>query len=366
MDPRVEKMADVLVNYSVGVQPGQWVVIQSPILGEPLALACMRAVLKAGGNPTVMFTSEDSAELLYTEGTEAQLSFVSPLAHVLAEQVDARISILAPRNTRALSAVPPENSVIVSKAHEGLLETSMRRTAEGTYHWNLAAHPTPAAAQDAGMSLRAYEDFVYGAGLLYEDDPVAAWRGLRDRQQRLIDWLRGKREVHVTAPGTDFRVSIEGRTWLNDDGGKNFPGGEIFTGPVEDSAEGEVSFTFPAFYGGRQVDGARLVFRAGRVVEASATTNEDYLHHMLDTDDGARRLGEFAFGSNAGIQTFTKNTLFDEKIGGTMHMALGRSYPETGGTNVSAIHWDMVCDLRQDAEIRVDGELFSKNGQFQI
>jgi aminopeptidase len=182
----------------------------------------------------------------------------------------------------------------------------------------------------------------------------------------LIEWLADKETVRITGPGTDLTVSVAGRTWINDLGHENFPGGEIFTGPVESATEGVIQFTFPAFLGGREVSGVRLVFREGAVVEAGASSDEAYLHQMLELDDGARRLGEFAFGSNYGIQRFTKNTLFDEKIGGTLHMALGRSYPETGGTNMSALHWDMVFDLRQGCEVTVDGQLFSRNGEFQI
>jgi aminopeptidase len=216
------------------------------------------------------------------------------------------------------------------------------------------------------MSLRAYADFVYGAGLLSEPDPVAAWQKLKDRQDRLIEWLQGKSAIRITGPGTDLSLSVAGRTWVNDDGHFNFPGGEIFTGPVEDSVNGEIRFTYPGFYGGREVTGIKLVFRDGSVVDASAQTDQAFLDQMLDMDEGARRLGEFAFGTNPGIQQFTKNTLFDEKIGGTLHMALGRSYPETGGVNESALHWDIVFDLRQGGEVMVDGEQFSKDGVFQI
>jgi len=192
------------------------------------------------------------------------------------------------------------------------------------------------------------------------------WKAQGQSQQRLIDWLADKSEVHITGPGTDLRVGIEGRTWINCDGKNNFPDGEVFTGPREDATDGTIEFTFPAYYGGREIPKPRLVFRAGRVVDAGAAAEEEFLQQTLDTDEGARVLGEFAFGTNAGIQRFTKNTLFDEKIGGTLHMALGRAYPESGGTNASAVHWDMVFDLRKDCEVHVDGKLFSKNGEFCV
>jgi aminopeptidase len=262
--------------------------------------------------------------------------------------------------------VDPAKMAIAARAAEPLLETMMRRTSDGSFKWTIAAYPTPAAAQDANMSLRAYEEFVFGAGLLHTPDPVAAWKELGARQQRLVDWITPRKEIHISGPGTDLRLSVEGRTWINDEGEKNFPGGEIFTAPVEDSVQGVIQFTFPAFHAGREVPGVRLVFEDGRVREATSKADQEFLDQMLSIDHGARRLGEFAFGTNMGIQTFTKNTLFDEKMGGTLHMALGKAYPECGGTNKSALHWDMVYDLRNGGEVTVDGELFSRNGEFQV
>lgn len=366
MDPRVDAMASVLVNYSVGVKKGDWIVIQSPILGEPLADACTKAVLEAGGQPTVLFSSEVISETIYRTADDEQLKYISPVTHTIFEQSDGRISILAPRNTRALTQIDPARMALSSQAATPLQELMMRRTAEGSFHWTIGAYPTPAAAQDANMSLRSYENFVFGAGLLDRPDPVQAWKEVGERQARLVEWITPRSEIHITAPGTDLRLSVAGRTWLNDDGKKNFPGGEIFTAPIEDSVEGFVEFSFPAFYGGREVTGVRLVFERGVVTEATARGDEAFLQQMLGMDEGARRLGEFAFGTNPGIQRFTKNTLFDEKIGGTLHMALGASYPESGGQNKSALHWDMVLDLRNESEVTVDGELFSRNGEFQV
>jgi aminopeptidase len=366
MDARLKSMADVLVNYSIGVKPSDWVVIQSPVLGEPLVDACVRSVLEAGGHASPLLTSEVISETQYLYSNDEQLRFISPMTRLMYDQADARISILAPRNTRAMSSVDPAKMAVVSQASEPLMESMMRRTKEGSYSWTIAAYPTPAAAQDAYMSLRNYEEFLFSASLIDTPDPVAAWRELGARQQRLVEWITPRRDIHITGPGTDLRLSVEGRTWINDEGKKNFPGGEIFTAPVEDSVEGEIQFTYPAFYAGREVPGVRLVFERGVVREANSAGDQDFLDQMLSMDDGARRLGEFAFGTNSGIQTFTKNTLFDEKIGGTLHMALGKAYPECGGTNKSALHWDMVYDLRNDAEVTVDGELFSKNGEFQV
>jgi aminopeptidase len=366
MDPRVDSLAAVLVNYSLSVKPGDWVVIQSPLLGEPLADACTRAVLKAGGNPTTLFTSELINETTYRTANDEQLRFISPFARATIEHADARISILAPSNTHALSAVDPTRLALSRQAAGPLQELMLQRTAEGSFNWTISAYPTQAAAQDANMSLAAYEDFVFGAGLLGEPNPIEAWKAVGERQARLIEWITPRKDIHILAPGTDLHLSVEGRTWLNDEGRRNFPGGEIFTAPIEDSVNGTVEFSFPAFYAGREVQGVRLAFKDGIVTDATARGDESFLHQMLAMDDGAKRLGEFAFGTNPGIQQFTKNTLFDEKMGGTLHMALGAAYPESGGRNKSALHWDMVLDLRKDAQVTVDGELFSLNGEFQV
>ena len=216
------------------------------------------------------------------------------------------------------------------------------------------------------MSLPEYENFVYSATFADQPDPVACWRGVHDTQQRLVDWLKGKKQMVARGPNIDMTVSIDGRTFINSDGRRNMPSGEIFTGPVEDSASGWVKFSYPAIRGGQAVEGVEFEFEAGKVVQARASKNEAYLLSQLDSDAGARFLGEFAVGTNYGIQRFTKSILYDEKIGGTLHMALGAGYPETGSVNQSSIHWDFICDMRQDSEILVDGELFYKNGQFQI
>jgi aminopeptidase len=342
------------------------VVIQGTLLAEPLMTECFRSVLAAGGNPTTVFNSPRVREILLREGSDSQLLFLPPTITLQFERMDAYIAITAPANTQALTSVNPQRMVLEQQASGRILETYMQRSANGDLVWTGTAFPTEAAAQDAVMSLTEYENFLFNAALLSEPDPVAAWKAMGERQQRLVDWLTPRSEVHVTATGTDLRLNVGGRTWVNDDGHKNFPGGEVFTGPIEDSAEGVVSFTYPGFYAGKEVSGVRLKFERGVVVEATAETNESFLHDMLDLDDGAKRIGEFAFGTNAGITRFTRSVLFDEKIGGTLHMALGASIPETAGTNKSALHWDMVTDLRGGGEVTVDGAFFSKNGEFQI
>ena len=241
----------------------------------------------------------------------------------------------------------------------------MDRSASGELRRCLTLFPTQAHAQDADMSLVDYENFVFESCLLDQSDPAEAWRGVRTKQQHIVDYLMAHDTIHIVAPGTDITYRVRGRTWLNSDGKRNFPSGEVFTGPIEDSVEGHVRFTYPAIYNGREVEDVRLSFSRGKVVEASASRGQEFLLAMLETDLGARHLGEVAFGLNYGIRRFTRNILFDEKIGGTMHMALGRSYPDSGGKNQSAIHWDLICDLR-DGEVTADGEVCYRAGKFLI
>jgi aminopeptidase len=242
----------------------------------------------------------------------------------------------------------------------------MERSAAGNHRWVLTNYPCPAFAQEADMSLSDYERFVYSATFADQPDPVAAWQAIHDMQQKHVDWLMGKDQVVVKGPNVDLTLSIAGRTFINSDGKRNMPSGEIFTGPVEDSVNGWIRFTYPALRGGREVEGVELGFEDGKVVRASATKNEEYLISQLDSDPGARYLGEFAIGTNYQIQRFTKSILYDEKIGGTLHVAVGAGYPETGSRNQSAVHWDFICDMRHESEIWVDGELFYRNGQFVI
>jgi aminopeptidase len=282
------------------------------------------------------------------------------------EEYETRLQLFSQDNTRELSGVDPARMAVAQKSARDLLHTFLQRAAEGSIRWCIAMFPTNAYAQDADMSLSDFEDFVYRACFLDDEDPVARWQELSKQQERYVRWLRGKHAVHVRGQDTDLTLSIDGRTFINSDGHFNFPDGEFFTGPVEDSANGYIRYSFPASISGRSVEDVRLRFENGVVVEARAAQGQDFLDKMLTMDEGARRLGEFAFGNNPNIGRSIKNILFDEKIGGTVHLALGASIPETGGVNQSALHWDMVCDLRRGSEIRVDGELFCKDGEFVI
>ena len=364
-DSRIVKLANVLVNYSADVQQGDLVRLVGSPLSEPLLMELYRACLQAGAHPYVLMQPEASGELMFTYGSDEQISYQSPIVQHEIETIDVTISLWGSENTKALSRFGPDKLAKKSQARKNYMETFLKRSATGDLRWTGSQFPCQASAQDAEMSLRQYEDFVFKAGLLHLDDPVAAWKELSMRQERLVDFLNGKREIRfVTPQGTDLTLNVEDRLWLNSDGKKNFPDGEVFTGPVESQTQGVVCYSFPAVHGGRESDGIQLTFESGKVVDAKASKGEQFLIDMLDQDAGARILGEIAIGTNYSITEYTKNTLFDEKIGGTFHAAVGASYPETGGRNESGLHWDMVCDLRQGGQIFVDGELISENGHF--
>jgi aminopeptidase len=362
LDERLVRFARVLVNYSLSVEPGQSVALRATPVAAPLLLAVVHEVVRAGGYPVPMLSLPGADEILLKYGNDQQLSWISPVQRFGVEGADVTISILSETNTRALSGVDPSRQQLAQAARRDLTQTMMQRSANGELEWCVTLYPTDAYAQDADMSLADYTEFVYSACHLDDDDPVSHWRAVSAEQARMIAWLSSKQEIHVVGADTDVRVGVAGRGWMNADGKRNLPDGEIFTGPVETAVDGVVRFSFPSQVQGREVEDIRLWFEAGQVVKATAAKNQDYLERMLEIDEGARRLGEFAIGTNYGITAFSKNILFDEKIGGTMHMALGAGYPETGSRNESAIHWDMICDLRQGSTITADGELFAQDG----
>jgi aminopeptidase len=365
-DQRAVALAQILVHYSTKVKKGETCVVQSSTTAEPLVQAIYEEVLKAGAFPVVQLAPEGAAAAFYELASDEQLQWVAPTSAWAVEEADVRIAILGDANTRDLSQVDPKKQAMAQKARKHLMETSMKRSASGDYRWALTLFPTHAYASEAGMSLPAYEDFYYAACLAFDGDPVTAWHRQSEQVRRLTDWIQGREEVRIQAEGTDITLGVAGRNWIACVGEHNMPDGEFFTGPVEDAVNGHISFSFPASYGGRTVSGVCLRFEDGKVVDASAEQGEDFLREMLDTDSGARRLGELGIGTNFGISTGTKEILLDEKIGGTIHMAVGMSYPETGGTNSSAVHWDMVCDLREGGSITVDGEELQRDGKFLV
>lgn len=365
-DDRIERLARVLTEYSMEVKPGDLVVLSGGVLSLPLLKAAYRHTLRLGGNPALEVLVPEVIEFLLTEGNDEQLAAIDPFERVGSEHADAHLRVSASENTRSMTAIRPERQQAYSRARAPIRRNRLDRAATGKLRWSSTVYPTQAHAQEAEMSLRAYEEFIAAAGWLDEPDPVAKWRDVGEYQDRLIKWLTPKREIHVVAPDTDLTLRIANRTWINSDGHRNFPSGEIFVGPIEDSVEGHIRFSFASVVQGREVDDIHLWFESGKVVRAEAAKNQDFLESMLDTDDGARYLGEFAFGTNDNISRFTRNTLFDEKMGGTVHMALGAGYPDSGSLNRSAIHWDLIRDLRGGGEVWVDGELFEKDGKIQV
>ena len=365
-DQRTEALAQILVRYSTKVGKGDVCVIQSSTAAEPLVQAVYEEVLRAGGLPVMQLTTTGAQAAFYDLASDDQLDWVPPTATWAAENADVRIAILGDVNARELSNADPRKQARAQKARKPLMETAMRRSAAGEHRWAVTLFPTHAYASEAGMSLREYEEFYYAACLATDGDPVTAWERQSDEVRRLAEWIEGKEEVRIQADGTDITLGVAGRRWIPCVGEHNMPDGEFFTGPIEDSASGVISFSFPASYGGRTVSGVRLRFEDGKVVDGSAEQGDEFLNEMLDTDAGARRLGELGIGTNYGIATGTKEILLDEKIGGTVHLAIGMSYPETGGENSSAVHWDMVCDLRRGGSITVDGVELQRDGRFRV
>lgn len=373
-DPRVERLARVLAEYSAHIQKGDRVLIESEPAAEPLIRALYEQILKAGGHPhlalnlggQVSMTGVDT--VFFQHANDEQLDYVPPFIHLAYTQFESRLRVHALPNTKALTGADPAKQARRARALEPILQAQFQRGGKGDFKWVTTLYPTQAFAQDAEMSLEDYERFVYGACHVGEDDgdPVAFWRALQVEQQRLVDTLAGHERVEVKGPHVDLTLSIKGRRFLNACGEHNMPDGEIFTGPVESSAQGWIRFEFPCVYHGNEVQGVEMRFQEGRVVEAKAERNEAFLQRMLETDGGSRYLGEFAIGNNFGVQRITREILFDEKFGGTIHLALGAGYPDTGSVNKSSIHWDLICDMRHDSEITVDGELFYKDGTFRV
>jgi aminopeptidase len=363
-DPRHVKLAEVIVGYSTAVRKGDLVLIQAPARAAPLVQEIYRCALAAGGHPLPRIALEGVHESLMLHGSEDQVGWSNPVRMEEIERCDVRIVLDAAANTRALSQVDPARQASLGRANEPILNRFLERFSAGELRWVITAFPTQAMAQEAEMSLAEYEDFVYGAGFIDRADPVAEWERFELELKRAAEFLDGRSTIRIVAEGTDLTYGVAGRKWIPCSGRENFPDGEVFTGPIETSTQGTISFSYPAVFQGREVREVVLRFEEGVVVEATASRGQEFLDQMLAIDEGARRLGEAAFGLNDGIQLFTRNTLFDEKIGGTIHLALGTAYPETGATNRSGLHWDMVTNLRDGGEVYADGEIVYRDGHF--
>ncbi|HET8950648.1 MAG TPA: aminopeptidase [Solirubrobacteraceae bacterium] len=360
MAPDPARFAALLCDYCLDVQPGQQVVVRASTLAAPLLLALQEELLTREAWPLVRAELPGADEGFWQHARDAHLDGFPAAELAEAEATDASISIQAPANTRALAHVDAGRMARAARARAPVREAALKR------RWCLTLWPTAAGAQQAGMGTTEFAAFVRRALFLDRGDATAAWGELRQFQARLIERLAPARELRIEAEGTDLTLSVQGRTWVNSDGKRNMPSGEVFTGPLESSAEGRIRFTIPSGPRGVEVAGIELEFREGRVVEALAERGEEYLKATLATDEGASRLGEIGIGTNFGIDRPVGAILFDEKIGGTVHLAVGRSYPETGGTNESAVHWDMICDLRRGGTLYADGEPIQRDGRFLV
>jgi aminopeptidase len=361
-DARIQKLAKVMVNYSLELKPGQKFWLRTTPLAEELNLAVYEEAVKAGAHIFVDQRMPGAEEIFYKYASDEQLDYISPIRELIADMFESSLYIEALHNSRSLAGIDGSRVARSRKAGAALSQKLMQRSAEGTHRWCLTVYPTHAMAQDANMSLADYREFVYGAGMLNEDDPVAYWQTEGQKQEQLASWLKGHDQVIIKGSNVDITLSIKDRRFEISDGKYNFPDGEIFTSPLEDSANGWIRFKYPAIYQGQEVTDIELWFENGKVIKEKAAKNQEYLTSLLNTDAGARILGEWGIGTNYGIQLFSKNMLFDEKIGGTIHFAVGAGFPECGGRNESGLHWDMLCDMAK-SEITVDGELFYKDGK---
>ena len=363
-DQRTSRLAQVLVEYSMNVQPGERIAVVGTTLAEPLMLECMRYILRAGAHPHLVARLPAEDYVLFTEANKDQLTYVSPLLRTVIEEFDGFLQISSTGNSRQLSGVDPEKQGLHSKARSPLMKRYMERHNARDLRILITLFPTAQQAQDADMSLTELEDYVYAATYSDTEDSIAAWNNVADQQNTYVEWLEGKESVKVQGPDVDLSLSIKGRRFLSAHGQVNMPDGEIYTSPVEDSLNGWIRFGFPAIRAGREVEGIELTFEMGKVVEARANKGEDLLMQMLDVDDGARYVGEFAVGANDQINRFMRNMLFDEKMGSTIHLALGAGFSDVGGRTESGIHWDMLCNMRDGGQIYVDDELFYDSGRF--
>ena len=364
VDQRIQKLAQLSVYYSVDVQPNEQVLIQGSEQAFPLINELYKECLLRDAHPMIM-PSLDTQYTFFKYAKEHQLKFVSPIAKFISENIDVNIGIFCEPSPKGLSTVDATKIRIRSASRRELSDIFYRRVAEHKLRWTGLPYPINAQAQEADMALAEYEDFVYSSCLVDREDPIGEWKKNRVQQEKTCQFLNKAAEIRVVGEDTDLTFNVKGRKWINCSGKENMPDGELFTGPVENSVNGKIRFTYPGIISGREVEDIKLTFKDGKVVKASAAKGDDFLQQTLKVE-GADRLGETAIGTNYGITKFTKNMLFDEKMGGTVHMALGNSYPESGGKNRSAIHWDILKDMKKGGEIYADGKLFYKNGKFQI
>lgn len=363
-DNRLVKLALLLVNYSMRVKKGDLFRIVGTPESIPFIKEVFRESLKRGAYPFVRMNLEEIEEIFYKEASRNQLEYVSEMIKLEMKKIDSYLAIKGSGNTRTFSNVNPEKMAVVERARRPLSERIYKSPEKGGIRWSLVYYPTNSGAQDAGMSLIEWEDFIFKGCMVHKKNPVAEWKQLGKKQAKIVKTLNKVKTIRFVSSETDLSMSVKGKEWINCCGEANMPDGEIFTSPVENSLEGTIKFTFPSRQRARDITDIKITFKKGKVIKASAFSNEDVLHSILNTDKGAKYCGEISFGTNPYIQKFVNNTLFDEKIGGTVHLALGNAIEEAGGKNKSAIHWDIVTDMRKSGEVYADGKLIYKNGKF--
>lgn len=366
MDERAKKLAEVLLKYSLNLKKGDKVLLSGSEAVIPFIREAYRTAIEIGANPIVDIILDGTNEIKLKHGTDEQIGYISEGAMKTIETVDAVLTVWGENNTRALTSVPAEKMKLRARLRKPYMAVFNKRLGNGEMKWCGTQFPTHGDAQEASMSLEEYEDFVYGAGHINSSDPVEHWVKIKNEQDRLCGILNTKKKIRIVSKDTDISMSVKNRTWINCSGNENFPDGEVFTSPVEDSVNGYIRFSFPGIYSGREIEDIRLRFENGKVVEAHAAKGEELLLELLDSDDGSKILGEVAVGTNYDIRNFTRNMLFDEKIGGTVHLAVGKGFPEAGSMNDSVIHWDMLCDMMNGGVIYADDQIIYKDGKFTI
>ena len=362
---QIQKFAKVLVDYSMDIKAKDKLCIQAHIPSLPLVKEVYKLAVQKGAYPYVDIVIDELNELYCLHASDEQLQYVSSLQEFKVQHCDAFLIILGSENTNAMAEVDPKKIAMRTLSRKKVNEIYMKRISDGSLKLCITQFPNHSLAQAAGMSLNGYREFLSNACFLNAENPVALWQEYSARQEKICSFLKARKNFRFVSQGTDLRFSAEGRNWINCDGRINFPDGEVFTGPIENSVNGEITFSFPAVYQGQEVRGVYLKFQDGKVVDFDAKHGKKTLESMLDTDEGARYAGEIAIATNYNITKFTKNILFDEKIGGTIHLAIGSSIPSSGGVNKSAVHWDMVCDMRS-GEIYADDDLIYKDGKFIV
>ncbi|MEK6706124.1 MAG: aminopeptidase [Bdellovibrionota bacterium] len=363
-DPRLSKLAQLLVHYSTEVKPGELVQISGSTYSKPLLREVYREVVRAGGYPVVRMQFADQDFVFYSNASDAQLDHENQFALYDAENFDVYICVFPDANPHVLTSIDATKKQRVFRANKRIAETFTKRWGDGKLRWVGTTCPTQALAQEAHMSFDEFSEFVFDCGNLNDLDPVSYWKQYSAEQQKICNRLNECQTIRYVGLDTDLKFSCKGRTWMNCDGHVNFPDGEVFTGPIEDSVEGTIRFTYPGIFYGQEIEDIFLRFEKGKVIEARAAKGQDLLHKLLETDQGSSYIGEVAIGTNENIKRFTKNMLFDEKMGGTIHLAVGNGIPTTGSKNISAIHWDMLKDMRKGGEIHADGRLIYRDGKF--